>query len=721
MRARIYHHQALIFSNLICCILICSVIATALSVESPSVYYGLGPFPIGNRELGSDILESFGKSIDDIWIDFKRNHYNSTVTYPSELADGGRVGWKRFNSDSSGNVQLNYDEKDGIRWDFLSAPMGQSVLQFYSWIFGEIQVESSAKVLINCMMCSEYFVDNIQLAGDRYGIGYGWTAIDLSSGTHTFKIRITGMQSKSFSLIINNNISSDIMVKNDIMLPTVVDGFIKGEYIGIPVINTGSDTLYKLTVSAVSNDGKELKVSLHADPTLHPGQTLLLAIKLHFTSGIDSFVLHINSEKGSTKVNISLSTVAPGNPFTYTFLDIDNTVQYALAYPPKNTCEQFPRKLCPVILTTHGAGSRSEWLMPSYTQQDYAWVVIPSGRRRYGYDWSGPQLINAYTTLHALPNVLSEKQNQTQRPDMERILFSGHSMGGHGCYVTSTRSPDYSLGSLCAAGWTTFQQYIAYYTRSDISFMDATLKGILDSSLYEYNPDLYADNLKGIPFLTRCGGSDEDVNPWHPRRMTRIYNQISGKYNAGNVSEIPGQGHWWNGIMDDSDMQRYLDQYLKPTSNNKPDLPETFTLTFMNPNGYHGRGGILPLQLEKPYRLGKIRVTREGDNWRMRTSNIQRFGFKQVFGIPQPKTINVDGNIHELKNYTLPHYHFCKFKAKWIVCNGEDWKQKERFAETYGPIRQVYERPFAIVVGTQGSPEELKRFVEYLVCDTLIF
>ncbi len=42
--------------------------------------------------------------------------------------------------------------------------------------------------------------------------------------------------------------------------------------------------------------------------------------------------------------------------------------------------------------------------------------------------------------------------------DPSRVLFAGHSMGGHGCLVFSTAYTDRATGIACAAGWITMYQ-----------------------------------------------------------------------------------------------------------------------------------------------------------------------------------------------------------------------------------------------------------------------
>ena len=46
----------------------------------------------------------------DIDVDFARRPFVEAETWPSELAFGGEVGWKRFDGKEDGSVQLSYPD-----------------------------------------------------------------------------------------------------------------------------------------------------------------------------------------------------------------------------------------------------------------------------------------------------------------------------------------------------------------------------------------------------------------------------------------------------------------------------------------------------------------------------------------------------------------------------------------------------------------------------------
>lgn len=151
-----------------------------------------------------------------------------------------------------------------------------------------------------------------------------------------------------------------------------------------------------------------------------------------------------------------------------------------------------------------------------------------------------PQLNNAFQALHYIAQQVGTAF-ANYAIHVHRIMYAGHSMGGHGCYHISTHFTDLALGAVCAAGWTRYEEYIPYYTRIGNSYVDPSVYGILSSAIAEDSADLHVENLKGVPFMTRFGGADEDVNPWFPRKMARLYDEASGKPQSAQISEVPGK------------------------------------------------------------------------------------------------------------------------------------------------------------------------------------
>lgn len=118
-------------------------------------------------------------------------------------------------------------------------------------------------------------------------------------------------------------------------------------------------------------------------------------------------------------------------------------------------------------------------------------------------------------------------------------------MGGHGCLVLSSQYPDVASASLCTAGWTKMAQYVPAHANSATSFADAWLLGLLRAATAEYDSDVHAGNLAGVPAKVRMGGNDDNVSPWHLRRFARLVAQHAR--NASQGAPASQQQQQWEG------------------------------------------------------------------------------------------------------------------------------------------------------------------------------
>ena len=131
-------------------------------------------------------------------------------------------------------------------------------------------------------------------------------------------------------------------------------------------------------------------------------------------------------------------------------------------------------------------------------------MLWPTNRDDFGYDWQMIGYQNGMKALEFLvdnlPGVPSQAGN---RADPNRLLFSGHSMGGHGCLEYLTHHGDRALGAVPAAGWISMELYTFDRLRTGDGWIDPTLRGVLYSALGEWDTDLYVSNAVGIPLLMR--------------------------------------------------------------------------------------------------------------------------------------------------------------------------------------------------------------------------
>ncbi|KAI9333717.1 hypothetical protein BDR26DRAFT_868064 [Obelidium mucronatum] len=474
-----------------------------------------------------------------------------------------------------------------------------------------------------------------------------------------------------------------------------------------------------LDIRAVSNDGTKLTADIPVifSLKLAPGQIYPLPVEVDFefeeSQGAVLSSIHFEiemydlDEKDKFMVKSAEFPIRMrvwGEPYKITFLDYDNVVHYAMALPPAKICSAVGENNCPVILALHGAGVEAEnpFWTEAYKRQDYAWILFPSGRTPWGFDWHGPSNLNVESALHALthlhgvPPLIAE----TLGIDPNKLVYSGHSNGGQGAWWMSSHYPDRALAAMPASGYLKIQFYTPYYMRVGDAYTDPIFRAIMESSIAENDIDMYAANMAGIPILARTGGNDDNVPPLNTRRIVRLVNEWNRDPNSVHLSEVYGQGHWFTGIMNDDILSTFLEKHLDPAQNpglQHPPLPEAFTISTLNPGSTGSKGGIKILQLEVPFRLAQIRVHREGNHWILNTINVRRFGFLKD-SRATIDTWEIDGMRFNEPPKIGPSYLRKDDETEWKLVPDLLWISEERYWSTYGPAVQILNHPFLIVV-----------------------
>lgn len=152
-----------------------------------------------------------------------------------------------------------------------------------------------------------------------------------------------------------------------------------------------------------------------------------------------------NRRHTATKI-LRLSRAPFEGPFRFTFRDSDDSVQYAMALPPLSPPPTNQSSPIPIILALHGAGVEASspfWTSSIPRQSCGVWIVLPTGRTPWGYDWHGPSLWNAANAVKEVPRLHElwfGNSDLSAIPDVNRLIILGHSNGGQGrgLHTTST-------------------------------------------------------------------------------------------------------------------------------------------------------------------------------------------------------------------------------------------------------------------------------------------
>ena len=142
--------------------------------------------------------------------------------------------------------------------------------------------------------------------------------------------------------------------------------------------------------------------------------------------------------------------------------------------------------------------------------------------------------------------------------------------------------------------------------------------------------------------MQQHGSADDNVPAFHSRRLRQLTSQYG---HSSRYIELPGKGHWFDGVMTTRCLRKFYSEVLA-NGLATPELPYRFDIVTANPADLSSRGGILIDQLISPGQLGKIEVERssERSTWTLRTSNIFRFHFSSHYSENTvPLKILIDG------------------------------------------------------------------------------
>lgn len=205
---------------------------------------------------------------------------------------------------------------------------------------------------------------------------------------------------------------------------------------------------------------------------------------------------------------------------------------------------------------------------------------------------------------------------------------------------------------------------------------DPGVSAILQSALADYRHELLLQNGCGIPIHQQHGSLDNNVPPFHSRRRSQIQSQIDC---PSEYVELPGKGHWFEGVMT---TQTLLEFYAKVLGDRPAaaSLSSSFDIVVANPGTMGSKGGIIVDQLTAPGRTGKIKAEHDVKQsiWHLKTSNIHRLHFSAEAARDWTHSeLVVDGKKLELlRNVPL--------SGQWLVHSpNESWEVGHSLTQDY--------------------------------------
>ncbi|MHA2643093.1 MAG: carboxylesterase family protein [bacterium JZ-2024 1] len=675
---------------------------------APSEYLLAGPFLAGSREGMIDFATDVGgeanirpKEGDEI---------------PSWMVKGGIATWRKVPAEGGATDA----EFVGVDWEALQTHWGWAGGFYVAYAYTEVDIPRPSRALAVAERISMFYINGVPYVGDIYGHNFLRVPVELKKGTNRVLIRFGRGDRINFSFRLEPVASDLVALTNDVTYGNPVTGEHLDTFVAIPVLNA-TDRIVRdgqIRVSwTLSGASESVTKNL---PPLAPYGVYKEHLWVHSSRAVEAGDLSnghlplrvelLRKEFVVSRAEVVLRTVGPNEPRRIAFVSrMDLSVQVFSIYFPVN---YDPVKRYALIVTLHGAGASDEGQVRSYVPKDWAFIVAPTNRRNFGFDWQD------WGRLDALEVIDYALRNFPIDPD--RIYLTGHSMGGHGTWHIGLKHADRFAAIAPSAGWTDFSLYVPPFTRRSLLFSTPLTNAVWLSA---FAPDLfppYAPNALHLKILSLVGGDDEQVPPVHVRMATDILRKAGAE---AAMIEVPGQGHWFDFPetpgTDCTDHPSFMELFQRTRRRVNPRKVSFYSADLADSSALYWVRVFAPRIFGLP-----VRVTAEvrgNTEIHITTENVRAFTLHPEGLLKSGRvTLIVDGKRVDTD------YNFAT--GITLVAHKDGWKAGEwqneprtKTSEHSGPIKRAYFSPFLIVYADYGSPEETALFRQLAVYESFVW
>lgn len=548
---------------------------------------------------------------------------------------------------------------------------------------------------------SVVYVNGKPRIGDRYSHGYVHLPVRLHKGSNAllfrgardgFRARLTTPKAQAF------------LDTTDVTAPDLIAGQAIDAEAAVVVVNATETWHDGLTIAARLPGGAWTRTSVPALPPLSvrkagfrfqgtsppTGQSCPLELQLvHAIHGTDR-------TEQLDSVAVGLRIRQPGQAYKRTFRsEIDGSVQYFAVVPPPDEKggSALDRPRPGLVLTLHGAAVEANGQAEAYRPRPGLYIVAPTNRRPYGFDWEDWGRQDAIEVLDLARRLFAT--------DPTRTYLTGHSMGGHGTWHLGVTFTDRFAAIAPSAGWISMWSY-AGARRAE---SPDPIQQLLQRASSPRDTLRLSRNLASIGVYVLHGDADDNVPVDQARRMRQILGEFHPDF---AYHEQPGAGHWWG-----SDCVDWPPLFAFLERRRIPQPADVRRVDFVTGNpGISSRAHWATIEAQQRA-MAPSTVHLQFDPERRRfhgtTENIARLAldFGQV--VPNSRTdgswmVELDGQ--KLANLSPAglRLHLTRSDGRWTATPPAPPSRKG--PHRMGPFKEAFHHRFVLIVGTRGTPEE---------------
>lgn len=584
------------------------------------------------------------------------------------LPGGGTAAWKKVVADKDGNVEAG------------------------SYLFATVRLAIADTMLLQAAGHGMVYVNGEPHAGDPYGYGYLRVPVKLHAGENELLFAGAGRGPIHAKVVPLH--SRAMLDTGDLTMPDILTTD-RGTLPGAIVVVNGSDK--PLNGARLSVRAGELVVET-AVPTIPPLSVRKvrcdIPVPKFFQKGDLEARVDLIAGDPVDSVQVTLRVKDPMEVHKRTFIsDIDGSVQYYAVNPA-----QKPDPGNMLVLSTHGAGVEALGQAQAYASHDSWTLVAPTNRRPYGFDWEDWGRLDALEVL-----AIAEK---TIAHDPQRVVLTGHSMGGHGAWHLGLTFPDKFAAFGPSAGWSSFFSYGGSQRFGSEGDMPKILGRAMAAS---DTMSLVRNSLWEAVYILH-GGADDNVPVSEAHTMRDALAAFNPRM---QYHEQPGVGHWWGAEQGPGwgtacvDWKPMFEMFQKARLPLDGDVKE-IEFTTANP-AVSGKCHWVTIEQQiHPMEFSTVNLRREGDDVVGTTKNVAalRFDIRPLGRMPSKVVLDgitptVAGGGAGMEPSTL----IAIFSAgKWVCEVSHEVAGKN--SHRGGPFKQAFTRDMVFVYGTKGTRQE---------------
>jgi hypothetical protein len=614
----------------------------------------------------------------------------NSFTTPSEnsevVFEGKSIGkWQQISTDDKGWIQ-----DDSLR---------------NSYIFYNYNSPDNDIILLEAMGNERAYVNGIAYSGNpyRYQDGYEpWEPrfdysllpVKVKKGNNDFIFECNrGM----LKVKIHPNKKGIYFNQYDLTSPDLIVNQNVDTYGSISIINATESLLENLEMKTYSKNSKPEyeKVSSISPLSIYK---IPFQIKLPIQKNIGELqfmmeFVQIKNNKETVLANheISLKVVNPENTHKETFLSkMDGSVQYYAVNPPRNlNCKPS------LFLSLHGAGVEAINQAGSYDHKNWGYIVAPTNRRPYGYNWENWGRLDALEVLD-----IAKKEFNI---DNHNVYLTGHSMGGHGTWQVGENYSDQFAAIGPSAGWISIWSYRISNMKDSSDVKKMLVRSTKQSDTYAFTTNLKSDGIYIIH-----GELDDNVFIDQSESIVKNLEKFHKDY---IFYRQPGAGHWWDNsdepgadCVDWMPMFDFFSHHIVPGKEKVKIIDYvTANLAVSSKNNW-----IEILNQTEQQKMSKINIRLvPGDRKFIGTTNNIEFLSIDASVLNSMEPVNINLDDQKLDSVKIPpdqKIFLKKINSVWSLQNSVELKNKN--PKRCGIFREVLNYDVIFVYGTHGNFEE---------------